>query len=328
MIALLQTRKKTASTPSFTPVRKPMLQRKCACGGAPGPTGECAQCRRQRRLGAQKRLPPQAHAFSVPAASRVQGQTAEPPSPQQASGWEEQDPFEHLFDVEGPLSGDGKPCDTAHTKEIKNRLKEAATWRKKVNTWIDGHVDHIKKRKPTRGNFRSAGSKIASELGLLDQHFRISKVIRKKLNSAFPRSAKDEGSSRDFINWGRASFWYRRPFNRLNFDNLSFDCQAQCPEGKEGAELVGSAIPGSRKFTIYTNCFDYQSPKAKTATVLHEAFHATFDAFNHDTYSSENSYPGPSPLTNADSFATFASIIATGSSFRVQEVEVTITVPK
>lgn len=28
-----------------------MLQRKCACGGPPGPTGECAECRRKRQLG-------------------------------------------------------------------------------------------------------------------------------------------------------------------------------------------------------------------------------------------------------------------------------------
>lgn len=31
--------------------RKPLLQRKCACGGTPGPTGECAECRRNRTLG-------------------------------------------------------------------------------------------------------------------------------------------------------------------------------------------------------------------------------------------------------------------------------------
>ena len=40
---------KTASaSPSFTPVRRATLQRKCACGGTPGPTGECAACRRKR----------------------------------------------------------------------------------------------------------------------------------------------------------------------------------------------------------------------------------------------------------------------------------------
>jgi hypothetical protein len=40
--------------PSFTPVRGPLLQRKCACGGTPGRTGECEACRKkklQRRIG-------------------------------------------------------------------------------------------------------------------------------------------------------------------------------------------------------------------------------------------------------------------------------------
>jgi len=31
--------------------RQPSVQRKCACGGTPGPTGECAECRRKRLLG-------------------------------------------------------------------------------------------------------------------------------------------------------------------------------------------------------------------------------------------------------------------------------------
>src|SRR2546430_4522328 len=36
------------SPPSFTPVRRGLLQRKCACGGTPGPTGECEACRKKR----------------------------------------------------------------------------------------------------------------------------------------------------------------------------------------------------------------------------------------------------------------------------------------
>jgi Domain of unknown function (DUF4157) len=35
-------------TPSFTPQRSSILQRKCACGGTPGPTGECEGCRKKR----------------------------------------------------------------------------------------------------------------------------------------------------------------------------------------------------------------------------------------------------------------------------------------
>jgi hypothetical protein len=33
---------------SFTPVRSGLLQRKCACGGTPGPTGECEACRKKK----------------------------------------------------------------------------------------------------------------------------------------------------------------------------------------------------------------------------------------------------------------------------------------
>jgi len=44
-----QSRAKAAITPiqSFTPVRSGLLQRKCACGGTPGPTGECEECRKK-----------------------------------------------------------------------------------------------------------------------------------------------------------------------------------------------------------------------------------------------------------------------------------------
>src|SRR4051794_25446294 len=33
--------------PSFTPVRSRVLQRKCACGGTTGPSGECEECRKK-----------------------------------------------------------------------------------------------------------------------------------------------------------------------------------------------------------------------------------------------------------------------------------------
>lgn len=46
MRATPQLQARTALTPS--PATTGALQRKCACGGTPGPTGECAQCRRKR----------------------------------------------------------------------------------------------------------------------------------------------------------------------------------------------------------------------------------------------------------------------------------------
>jgi hypothetical protein len=35
---------------SFAPVRSGLLERKCACGGTPGPTGECELDERVNRL--------------------------------------------------------------------------------------------------------------------------------------------------------------------------------------------------------------------------------------------------------------------------------------
>jgi hypothetical protein len=51
------------STPSFTPVRTNLLQRKCACGGTPGLDGECAECRKKRL---QRRSTGQAEPSTVP----------------------------------------------------------------------------------------------------------------------------------------------------------------------------------------------------------------------------------------------------------------------
>src|SRR5215475_526056 len=34
--------------PSFPAVPSGLLQRKCSCGGTPGPTGECEECREKR----------------------------------------------------------------------------------------------------------------------------------------------------------------------------------------------------------------------------------------------------------------------------------------
>jgi hypothetical protein len=36
------------ATHTFRPLSRPRLQRKCACGGTPGPTGECEKCRKKK----------------------------------------------------------------------------------------------------------------------------------------------------------------------------------------------------------------------------------------------------------------------------------------
>src|SRR5438034_7391335 len=40
---------------TWSPVTRPFLQPKCACGGTPGPTGECEECKR-KRLALQTKL--------------------------------------------------------------------------------------------------------------------------------------------------------------------------------------------------------------------------------------------------------------------------------
>ena len=50
---IAQTKPSATSTP---PARTNFLQRKCACGGTPGPTGECEECKRKRSLGLQPKL--------------------------------------------------------------------------------------------------------------------------------------------------------------------------------------------------------------------------------------------------------------------------------
>jgi peptidoglycan/xylan/chitin deacetylase (PgdA/CDA1 family) len=44
----LRTQVKAPLVPTFTPARGGVLQRKCACGGTLGPTGECEACRKKR----------------------------------------------------------------------------------------------------------------------------------------------------------------------------------------------------------------------------------------------------------------------------------------
>jgi hypothetical protein len=48
MMARLRTQPPRPQAHSFVPAHRPLLQRKCACGGIPGPTGECESCHQKR----------------------------------------------------------------------------------------------------------------------------------------------------------------------------------------------------------------------------------------------------------------------------------------
>ena len=46
-----QSKKNATPASTFMPTRSNLLQQKCTCGGTPGPSGKCAECRRKRLTG-------------------------------------------------------------------------------------------------------------------------------------------------------------------------------------------------------------------------------------------------------------------------------------
>ncbi len=52
MTTAIQTQVKAAPVPVLSTTHSNLLQRKCACGGTPGPSGECEECRKKRLTGA------------------------------------------------------------------------------------------------------------------------------------------------------------------------------------------------------------------------------------------------------------------------------------
>jgi hypothetical protein len=75
----------------------------------------------------------------------------------------------------------------------------------------------------------------------------------------------------------------------------------------------GGSAPGSHASTICTDVQARSDDVAKAGCVLHEAMHASDATMNSDSYSGWQGrakqtpgYPGATPLTNADSYATLA----------------------
>jgi hypothetical protein len=64
----------TSGGTSLTPAQTGILRRKCACGGTPGPDGECAGCRR-KRLGLQRHASFQTEPLDKPASAFVGSHT-------------------------------------------------------------------------------------------------------------------------------------------------------------------------------------------------------------------------------------------------------------
>jgi hypothetical protein len=98
---------------------------------------------------------------------------------------------------------------------------------------------------------------------------------------------------------------------QLDSDAFTYHCRPasdqQCQQ-PDGETYAGFAYAG--QFGIFfCDGFPYQDffgHKSLIDTLLHEAMHAHDAAFNHDSYEYHSNYPGPAPLTNADSYASFA----------------------
>lgn len=94
MSADVRARVKLPSPPSVTPAPTGLLQRKCACGGSPGPSGECADCQK-KRLGLQRKESGAAPAMAPPVVHDVLRSPGRPLEPEVRSSMEER--FGHDF---------------------------------------------------------------------------------------------------------------------------------------------------------------------------------------------------------------------------------------
>jgi hypothetical protein len=206
------------------------------------------------------------------------------------------------------------PCDPATEALIRTALDEASRWAGRVRTWFDTLLGRL------RAAIRAAdtrqvtvGRPIYDAFQLIDRHFG----LERRLLSSFPWSPEVRFTGRQLRAAAHALWPIRRRYIDLDASVLSFGCIEECPRGRRGADVLGSADPGSNHFTVYRRCFVAQPDKTRAGVVLHEAFHARHRTFDHDTYSFERGYPGSRPLTNAESFATFAAHVATGSGYRI-----------
>jgi hypothetical protein len=72
MIAHSPIRLSATVKPTFTLSPNGLLQRKCTCGGTPGPSGECGECSR-KRLSEQRRASLGLQTFTIDTVARVAG---------------------------------------------------------------------------------------------------------------------------------------------------------------------------------------------------------------------------------------------------------------
>jgi hypothetical protein len=106
----------------------------------------------------------------------------------------------------------------------------------------------------------------------------------------------------------------------LDEDAFTYYCRPRTDEDclRPRGPYAGYAYPGQPEI-YFCDPYPYQSrfrQKPLIDTLLHEAAHAHDAEFNHDTYERDDDYPGDQPLTNADSYASFARDVTLGRGGR------------
>jgi hypothetical protein len=195
----------------------------------------------------------------------------------------------------------------------------AREWVSDAIGWFEEYRELIRNRaRRSENRLLIIGRDIYERFQLLDQHFNISSELG--LNS--PTSAHSRYDTEGFMRLYNVTAFIRRRYHGVNITSKAYNCDnGPCPTGEQGAETLGEAQAGSQEYTLFTSCWNSQSEPTKAGVLLHECFHAAFTNFNHDTYSFESNYPGDNPQTNAESYAIFAALASTGSTYRIIELE-------
>ncbi len=229
---------------------------------------------------------------------------------------------------------EGTPCEGTQLQTITTLTETAQTWRTGALSWLDNFQTHVRRFAPhTEGRFSRIGPVVYRELQMLNAHFGIQEPLWRNRRQRWPMSESDEFPVESFEDFANSINPIRRNFSGVTLSGLSPYCSDTCPQNGEGADRLGSSHPGSNTYTMFFGCFtDNIAEQRLTGVILHEAFHASYSDFNHDTYSFQDHYPGRNALTNADSYATFAAHATLGRDYRrffrpAEAMEITGEIP-
>lgn len=153
----------------------------------------------------------------------------------------------------------------------------------------------------------SAGRWIRAALTSLTSPERIGSLLRRHFNIEANNAAAT----------GQIRSQFEHILGDLDADAFTYHCRpdsdARC-QSADGGNVKGFAYAG-RPDIFFCDPYPFQNffgHKSLIDTLLHEAAHAHDASFNHDTYEWQDAYPGRRPLTNADSYASFAREAALG----------------